>query len=395
MRIRHFPVLLCFATPTFHAAHVDAELTCSQLTAKSAIVHTSWGEVKLTHAQAPPANKNAAQQSTLGISPLKWLDGRRSAVSITYDGAYHWSRHLVPLVQDRGLRMDYEVVTHQHQTIDDLKESLVEMRSLMDQGFHFFGHGHKHDLHDDFSESYVRNSFMTCFGLMQAWGLNPKAYAYPGSSATKRYVQEANRDAGFICARGDDRLDWGNYYILADDRPEPENWYFLPSVVMGTTYASMKESHDELRPILEQNERLSSWTIMMYHAIGHPDSWGYYPVDEFERDLDWLKDNDVWVAHLDQCCAYIKERARLNVSVTPVTQTSLCESYDVVLDDDLDDDIYDQELSLEIRLPMSSDSYSRVVLEERGMAFDLDLTENALVINRVPDGDRFRLFLIR
>ncbi len=319
----------------FTALKPAGALTCADLTVGSSVSQRSWGELKAARVASFRAATRKAADTELRIAPLKWLDGHRSAVSITYDGAYYWNRHIARIIQDRGLRMDFEVVTDDHQTVQMLWDSLDEMRALLDQGIRYFGHGHKHDRHDEFDEQYVRQSFQLNFALMKQWGLDPKAYAYPGSAGTKSYVQKANRDAGFICARGDDHLDRGNYYILPDDQTEPASWYFLPSVVMGTTYASMIEDHATLRPILRTNLKRRSWTILMYHAVGNLDGWGYYPIAEFERDLDWLQANDVWVAHLDQCCAYIKEKQALQVSVTPMTQSPLCDSYEVILEDQL------------------------------------------------------------
>ncbi len=87
---------------------------------------------------------------------------------------------------------------------------------LMPSGIHFFGHGHTHALHDtmDYERAYA--SFHTCFALMRQWGLEPWAYAYPGSSALRPSTQLANRDAGFIAARGQ-AFAPAEYYIVPDD----------------------------------------------------------------------------------------------------------------------------------------------------------------------------------
>ena len=403
-RVRQFPtvtplarLLAAVALVALWAlpANPQTGMTCAQLMGHLSATPASWGEVKQTQTEAESAPRLTVEaEGLLRLSPLKWPGGRQAAVSITYDGAFHHGRHLVPLVQSRGLRLDYEVVTYTHQTVPVLHASLGEMRALMEEGFHFFGHGHKHDLHDDFPESYVRESFDTCFQLMRQWGLNPRAYAYPGSAGTQAFVQAANRDAGFICARGDDRLDWGNYYIVPEEQMEPVNWYFLPSVVMGTTYASMVGSHDELRPILEQNLERGSWVILMYHAVGIPEGWGYYPLPEFERDLDWLVGNDVWVTHLDEGCAYIRQRAQVDIGVEPVEHIPGCRSYDVTLDDGLDPRVYDQALSFELLPPEDFAAANMIVVVTDEGVTVLDPAREPRYIDAVPDGRTVRIFLL-
>ncbi|MFH1570388.1 MAG: hypothetical protein ABIL09_20520 [Gemmatimonadota bacterium] len=284
----------------------------------------------------------------------KWYGGRAAAVSITLDNP--WGTHaLHHLATDaaiaRGLRMDLEIVTASF--VDPRWKPLLDTYRdvLMPQGIHFFGHGHTHALHDTLSYEDCLASFGTCFDLMQAWGLHPRAYAYPGSSGEKASTQAANRDAGFICARGS-TVDARLFHIVPDEVAEPDNWYFLPAVPMGNASYRYIQSHTQLAPILEAAVEQTSWVILMYHAIGIPEGWSYYPLAEYHRDLDQIAGGDFWSANLDQAAAYLRERLALQMRVESVLHRS--GAYRLTFDDALPDEVYDQPLTVDLELAPGS-----------------------------------------
>jgi hypothetical protein len=168
--------------------------------------------------------------NTFQVSVLKWYDGHKAAVSITYDSSWCANEKVIQVanaVTDRKMHMDFEVVTATFNKPEKLFRVTQMREQLIPQGIHFYGHGHEHVNHDklDFEAAY--NSFKLCYNLMDEWGLEPKAYGYPGSSGYKPSTQLAVKLAGFICARGV-TVSPDSFYICPDEKKEPLNWFYLP-----------------------------------------------------------------------------------------------------------------------------------------------------------------------
>ena len=290
--------------------------------------------------------------TTFTVTAVKWLHGAKAAVSITYDAPWgtHVDHHLATdAAIARNMRMDIEMETgifakpEHHRWID------FYLRELIPKGIGFFGHGHTHALHDTMDYYGAFASFKTNFDLMTEWGLKPKAYAYPGSSGEKLSTQRANAAAGFICARGS-TVDPSKYYVLANGTRKPENWYFLPSVVMGNACDRYIDTHEKLSPILDQTLENTAWLILMYHAIGIPDGWSFYPLRDFERDLDQMQAGDFWSANFDAAASYIQERNHLRIELLAATATRESRFFQLLISDGLRNDIYEQPLTFSLQV---------------------------------------------
>jgi hypothetical protein len=249
------------------------------------------------------------------LSAKKWPGDAPGAISITYDAPWgtHADHHLATdAVIERGMRMDLEVVSV---TYTDFPRHAhlpaIYREQLMPQGIEFFGHGHTHALHDTMEYDAAFQSFKTNFDWMTEWGLRPRCYAYPGSSGRRASTQAANAAAGFICARGD-HLDPQDAVMLAGSDLEPENWHFLRSAVMGNASYLYVDRHDKLVPILDRTVDVGGWLILMYHAIGIPEGWSYYPLADFEQDLEAILERGLWSANMADAASYVKERANLD-----------------------------------------------------------------------------------
>ena len=334
------------------------------------------------------------------VEALKWYGGRKAAVSITYDALWgQWrSQRLVDYVTNevllRGLRMDYEMVTEKYDhpeyefIVTDIRENVIP------SGVHFFGHGHEHVYHDSLTYDEAFESFSRCYGLMEQWGLNPRAYGYPHSSGRKPEIQRANMLAGFICARGA-AAPGEEYCICTEDETEPENWYYLPSIQAGQTSPDYIQDHSEMEPFLKTALDRGAWVILLYHAIGFPDDYCYYPINEFLKDMDYIAGNDFWGGNMDMTACYIRERNQFYTEVTPVAMTDSWFEYDVVFGDGLDNATYDQPLTLEFTFD-PSETITGMEIDpavESGTEFTLE--DNILRLNIVPNEQKYRLRLIR
>ncbi|MCE5252555.1 polysaccharide deacetylase family protein [bacterium] len=296
----------------------------------------------------PVTHENYFEKPVFEVSVLKWYKGKTAAVSINYDSPWGRNKDVDSIddeVLSRGLRMDHELVTSSYEKYPEI---VARMRDeAIPRGTHFYGHGHTHVLHDDYDYEFCYTSFKTCYDLMKEWGLHPRAYAYPGSSAYKVTTQLANKQAGFICARGAE-LDRNLIYICPDDVREPTNWQYLPSLVVGQNYSYYVQNHDEMGPLLMTCLDKKAWLIIMYHALGFPDSWGYYPREEFIKDIDLIAASDFWSGNTDMVACYIQERNAFYVDIDDVDVSKSILTYKVKFCDGLDNGIYDQPLTLEL-----------------------------------------------
>ena len=206
---------------------------------------------------------------------------------------------------------------------------------------------------------------------MQAWGLDPKGYAYPGSSGLRRSTQATNRAAGFIAARGA-TLVFDEYFIAPYEKKGPKNWFYLPSVVMGNASYHYVDRHEKL------------WIILMYHAIGIPEGWSYYPIADFEQDLDAIVERDFWSANFDAAACYLQERAQLRIALLGVDAT--VRRFRIGLDDGLPDSLYSEPLTMRL-----CGGGSQLALHGPGAAAARVLDHGCLRFDALPDGSVYEL----
>lgn len=335
------------------------------------------------------------EQTIFQVEATKWYDGARGAVSITYDAPWGVDPRF-KLATDaaiaRGLRMDVEMVTSKY--TNSSRAPLIGRirRELLPNGVHVFGHGHTHVRHDELDFDAAHASFKKDFDLMVEWGLRPKTYAYPHSSGQKIRTQLANKEAGFIAARGG-TTDPDEYYICPRDVKSPDNWHFLPSVVMGTKDGADIGSHRELAPILQRSAALEAWVIMMYHSIGVPEGWAYYPLEEFEQDLDAIGAGDLWSGNLDMVSAYVQERNALDINIVGFFGSETPKEFEMMISDHLDNAVYDQPLTFDFTFNPDLD-IEKVYFDPpiAGQSAFL-VTDDKLRLHMVPDEQRYTLVL--
>ena len=329
------------------------------------------------------------------IEALKWRDGHRGAVSITYDAPWGIDR-VFSLATDaalaRGLHMDIEIVSSKLE--HPMRFPIVtRMREeLLPRGIHFYGHGHEHVHPDWLDRDQAYASFKLNFDLMKRWGLNPKAYAYPGWAGEKTHVQMANERVGFICARGGTN-DPEGYYICPREVSEPDNWYYLPSVKMGTEGKGHVSDHRTLEPFLHRTLDLGAWVILTYHSIGYPEGWGYYPYEEYLRDLNFIAREDFWSGNLDAVAAYIQERNALDINIVRYFGSETPRSYDIIISDQLNNALFNEPLTLDFTFNPQL-NVQKVYIDppvEKRTVFPV--VDNKMRLHVVPNERRYTLVL--
>ncbi len=283
------------------------------------------------------------------IHAPKWKNGHQAAISITYDAP--WGINPVfSLATDaailRGLKMDVEIVSEKLLFYSRFPIIGRIRKELFPNGIGVFGHGHSHIDHDALGFHDAYRSFRHNFNLMNKWGLDPKVYAYPLFAGRERRTQVANRQAGFIAARGGTENP-ENYYLCETEPCSPESWFNLPSVIMGTANTRHISDHNQLLPILNETLSRRAWTILTYHSIGNPDGWGYYRYDDFLQDLDFIKANDFWSGNFANVASYAIQRKGLQIQIGRYFGRSIPQQFEIYIGDGLDNRTYNQPLTLD------------------------------------------------
>lgn len=333
------------------------------------------------------------QDLDLRIRPAKWFNDHAGAVSLTYDagwGSYGLEDHMENTIQevlDRGLRLDFEMVTERYQNVWYLNDDIDDIRDrLIPSGIHFFGHGHIHVGHDEMTYEEAAESFKTCFDLMTEWGLDPKVYAYPGSSGRELETQRANREAGFIAARGVTH-SIHNMLICPDDETVPENWYFLPSAPVARDYHNFYQTPEELKKVFDLALDHTAWAIVMYHSIGIEGGYGYYPFESFIQDLDNIKSMDLWSGNFDSVTLYIYERNAFHYHISDFSINSESATFTLRVSDGYENDFYNQPLTLILEI---SEEYPITSITIDGnQQTDPIINGSTVKFNLVPDESEY------
>ena len=317
----------------------------------------------------------------LNASVAKWFDNHAAAISITNDDWPTPGREpdIDSYVLEQGLVMGYEVVTGNTFYGDrifsgpDDERIAYLMQELVPKGFSYYGHGHNHIDHDELSYEEALESFRTNYDTMKDWGMKPVAYAYPRSAGQEEETQRALEAAGFLSgrlqtanpgkfnnlparigryflhlARGSARpAEW---YHLPGDQSAPDNWFGLRALAMQSIEFEGCEScindNDELVPILDEALAQTAWVILTYHAIGKPESWGWYDWDEFRKDVQSIAARDFWTASMNDITLYVRERENAVITVDVAEGNAGTESIEITLSDGLDNARFDQPLTI-------------------------------------------------
>ena len=328
----------------------------------------------------------------------KWKDGYKSAYSPTYDTG-------LPSVNDienqwlieRGLFIDYEVVSHTYDQSPGRVSYMLE--ELIPNGFGYFGHGHKHDNHDELGYEAAKESFTTNFLSMKSYGLHPVSYAYPYGTAFKPETRQALKESGFLSGRlFQPEFEGYGPYIVPGDETVPPDWFALPSIRMediefqGRTQAVNNPS--ELIEHLEENIKLGSWLISTYHGIGYdgetngrPVGWGFYKRENFYTEMLYVKEKyeqgKIWLASMDDVTLYIQQRNNATYSLEKVDENN----YRLFFDNGLDNDRFRMPLTLRIRIdPVFIGSDITFSTPEDEQIYQTVIESEELLINLHPFG---------
>ncbi len=297
----------------------------------------------------------------------KWYNNHTAAISITNDvGSPHSNeeRIIQEEILKRNLVMDYELVTYNLR--DEVRTFIIEY--LIPNGFGIFGHGHKHINHDDLTYEEAYESFKTNYDIMVDMGIQPISYAYPEGGGWRHSTQQALADAGFLNGRCHRTRDHARANIVPGDEKSPDNWYYLPSLVMQDyDFAQNKEAINnsaELIPFLDDAIKNTAWLIKTYHAIGRENAWGFFRWNEFVKALDEIENRDFWSVSMDDATRYILQKNTAFVELNRMTNSGRYD-FNLRILHDLDKEVFSHPMTVALRFPdVVHDKKFRVLKED-------------------------------
>ncbi len=335
------------------------------------------------------------------ITVAKWLNNKKSAMSITYDIAWGLGGNkevndtiniVVDYVAERNIPLDFEFVTSAYNTIKNIHLVNDIKSKLFSRGIHVFGHGHTHIPHDTVEFDSAYTEFKTCFDLMDRWGLKPRAYAYPGGGGRKERTQLALKLAGFVAGRNATaNTNNAYYYICPNEVIKPKNWFNLPAISFGTKSVTDVATHNESKGYFDTNQEKGSWVILMYHSIGLKTGWAYYPLEEFKKDIDYMVKNreNIWIGGYNNVTLYIMEKNKFHYEIEESNDNEW--DYRMRLIDNLENDFYNQELTLTIKDEQFKDYTKMIVSPAINSKTEFKVCNGTVELNAIPDEKIYKI----
>lgn len=297
------------------------------------------------------------------VAPL--FDFKKSVVSLTFDdGSKNQFEIGMPMLKERGLPATFYLITN---IIDTATNKLLAKNNSPE--FEFGSHTSTHpdlikigDAEDRTellsSKSFLKSNFGNDAGLTMSypWGrYNPRVKKI----SSEYYMAARSTDPGY-----------NSFYHL--DR-----------------YSLKVQSFDRHTDLEMANAWVYSarntnrWLIEMIHGIN---GIGYSPVDSgmFSAHLDFIKDsqNDIWCSTVSNVIKYIDE------SKNAIVECDLCSDsiYTIRVDDFLDDSVYDQLLTLRIKIPSYWEEVSVSDIEKPRI--EINNKSKFVIFNALPDNSQ-------
>jgi len=311
----------------------------------------------------PPLPASPARALDQRISVLTWKDGAQSALTLTFDdGTQDHATYALPILNSHGIKGTFFVITgnlgsgNWHDgTWDQFKAIDAAGHEI---GSHTVTHPHLTQLQEG-SETQVgtcRYELARAKADIEAHTGKPcvsVAYPYCDRSA----AVDAITNSYYLAARNGG-LDAGHPVWIPSSGP---TWMNLTSYT--PSFNARTSPQDDLPELALAESALAAaipqqgWSVLMSHAVVPFDQiagYGGYESQStqwFTLLCDWIqsriRSTEIWADTMGTITRYIRERdaARLDAS----TQTDSEISFTLV--DGLDGALYDQPLTLEVRVP--------------------------------------------
>lgn len=350
-------------------------------------------------------NENMSYTEVLKVAEItKWQNDYRSAFSPTHDtGRPDLQETENNWLIENGLFMDYEIVSYNFDRYPSMYRYLRD--NLVPHGFGTFGHGHKHDNHDNFGYEYSLDSFTQNYQSMVNQGFHPVSYAYPHGGGRLPETRQALKEAGFLSGRlFEPEFEEYGPYITPGDEMEPPYWLSLPSLRMEDlgfqNRSDAVNNAQELIEHLDTNIELGAWLISTYHNIGWDGEtdgrtvgWGYYKRENFYEEMLYVKEKreegKIWLASMDDVTLYMMQRNNASYNLEQVGE----KSYELMLDDGLDNELFRMDLTLRFTVDPAFINKKLVISSENQKIDEIEIDSDEILVNLHPSGVSYYITL--
>lgn len=318
-----------------------------------------------------------------------WYQFKQAACSLTFDdGTLDQYMIAYPELERRNIKATFFLITFFREKgyWDDypVRRSLLswdQAREIAFSGHEIGSHGQSHVQlleETDIVEDELRDSRNRIKREIPWQRVIIFAWPYWRSDDDSRYLAQRN----YIGARTGVVIS-DKYIERHDSIPgcTPADLFQINSFA-----AREADSIESWRILCDRILDKGGWFVPSFHGIddGHIDrdalGWEAISLSRFRLALDYLQQQDFWMVAFGSALRYIRERDAS--SLTMFNQTD--RSYIMVLEDNLDDHIYNHPLSLKVKLPAG---WKRVRLSQGGrlLRYSID-RDGYFIFDALPDG---------
>jgi|GEM_PF-89336 len=313
----------------------------------------------------------------LDYSIANWLDNKKAAVALTFDD---WTAGhpaiVVPELRDRDMHATFFLTV---QSWNAINWSRVAQAAA--DGNEIANHSKTHRDLITLSAADKADEIRGAKAVIdQQQGLKAITFAYPFGSHNSAVIDSV-RASGHIGARGvqPPSGNYGYHFASSDD-----DYYKIRTFSMDNT-VTLQQYEQQLDNILSGGGLLT----YLYHSVFNEEvsdnSYAMIHQDDLQKQLDLVKSREgqLWISTFAQAIQYHKEKksAVLTELTAPFEEG---DTWKLLLTDDLPDELYNQALTLRVRLPEGVTNILQIVQAGETVPFLLD--GDMLQFNAVPDG---------
>jgi peptidoglycan/xylan/chitin deacetylase (PgdA/CDA1 family) len=248
-----------------------------------------------------------ASDPGVAASPFAWPQGKRAAVSLTFDDARASQLDAgIPILNAHGIKATFYV------SMDGVNKRLNDWKAVVAAGHEIGNHSMRHPCTGNFTWS--RQKALEDYTLAQMaaeldqanskieglLGVHPVTYAYPcglkyvgRGEGTKSYVPLVARR--FLAGRG-----WR-------DEGANDPAYCDPAQLMTIEFDGL--TFEQLKALVDETTKNGFWLVLCGHDIG-PGGRQTTRVDTLRAFCEYARDpaNDLWVDTVANIARYVKDQ---------------------------------------------------------------------------------------
>jgi len=317
-----------------------------------------------------------------------WFGFSNAAASVTFDdGTYDQYAVAFPLLEEMGIKGTFYLATSlidqgywNDKGVTRKMMSWIQASRIAAAGHEIGSHSMSHiDLTIEGIDLQMELKGSRDYIEKQLPDVKVQSFCWPHWRETANAVQTASDY--YISGRSGNGII--EYYLTRKGG--------IPSDPPGNMYTvnalGFLNSHKERdwKAVIDSTYDRGSWFVSSYHGLDDgilaESSMGWKPlnIELFVRTIQYPIDKDFWIDTFINVSKYIFERDNALLHII-----NKSDRIEVILDDQLDDAIYNQKVSLSLKIPEFWSSI--VVIDQSGKEIPYLLDENSLFIDILPDG---------